>query len=202
MKKKLKLEGVQSKQVLKAMHAVPRHLFVPKEKRACAYEDTPLAIGHGQTISQPSVVALMTDILHLRSMDRVLEVGTGCGYQTAILAELVQAVYTIEIISRLQSRAKHTLAQLGYDNIQFFYGDGYHGWEEHAPYDRIIVTACASHIPSALLDQLAPGGRLVIPVGGEEQHLFLLTRSRRGTLSKKSVVPVRFVRMTGEAAER
>ena len=180
--------------VLAAIERVPRHRFVPSEFQEYAYEDRPLPIGHGQTISQPYVVALMTQLLELTPDSKVLEIGTGCGYQTAILAELAKEVYTVEVIPELSERAKKTLTELGYKNIHFRVGDGWEGWPEHAPYDGIIVTAAAAAWPEPLIEQLAEGGRMVIPVGpsGWDQMLWKATKIG-GALVKERIAPVRFV---------
>lgn len=191
--------GPISKRVLAAMAAVPRHRFVPTEERYAAYDNHPLPIGYGQTISQPYIVALMTDLLRLNKDDTVLEVGTGCGYQTAILSELAGEVYSIEIVEPLATQSARLLRELGYDNVEVKYGDGHRGWPEHAPYDGIIVTAAADAIPEALIDQLKPGGRLVIPVGDAwfAQELILITKDRDGITHSKDILPVRFVPLTG-----
>jgi len=180
--------------VLAAIERVPRHRFVPEHLQDQAYEDRPLPIGLEQTISQPYIVALMTQALALTPDSKVLEIGTGSGYQTAILAELAGDVYTVEVRPELQERARQILAELGYDNIHFRVGNGWEGWPEEAPFDAIIVTAAATEIPQALVQQLAPGGRMVIPVGEHEwnQHLWLLTKHEDG-LEKESLGPVRFV---------
>ncbi len=180
--------------VLAAIERVPRHRFVPDHLQDMAYEDRPLPIGQGQTISQPFVVALMTQALELTPESRVLEIGTGSGYQTAILAELAGEVYTVEVRPELQERAKRILTDLGYTNIHFRVGDGWLGWPEEAPFDAIIVTAAASEWPQALIKQLAEDGRMVIPVGEQDwnQNLWLLTRID-GNLIKESLGPVRFV---------
>ena len=156
---------IKDQRVLTALQKVPRHEFVPVEKRSSAYENIPLAIGYGQTISQPYIVALMTELLEIKADDKILEIGTGSGYQTAVLAELAAAVYTIETIEALANTAKHTLSRLGYRNINLRIADGYFGWEEKSPFDAIIVTAAAEETPSPLKDQLIDGGRLVIPLG-------------------------------------
>jgi len=189
--------GVVDARVLAALGSVPRHAFVPASERAHAYEDRALSIGHGQTISQPYVVALMTELAAPRAGARVLEVGTGSGYQAAVLAELGAEVYSIEIVAPLARRAAATLAQLGYDRVRVRRGDGYRGWPEAAPFEAILVTAAAPQVPPALLAQLAPGGRLVIPVGDAEQQLEVHTRTAEG-FEVRRVVPVRFVPMTGE----
>lgn len=186
--------------VLQAMAGVPRHEFVPQELRELAYANRPLPIGHGQTISQPYIVALMTELAELHPEDVVLEIGTGSGYQAAVLAKLVQQVYTMEIIPELGQRAETDLHRLGYANVQVHIGDGYHGWPEHAPYDAILVTAAPDEIPAPLLQQLRPGGRLVVPVGpaGETQWLKLLRKDEHGTVQQEDVLPVGFVPLTGD----
>ncbi len=184
--------------VLEVMRAVPRHLFVPPDAREYAYGDHPLAIGHGQTISQPYIVAFMTQALQLRPGDKVLEIGTGSGYQAAVLARLVERVFTIEIIAALGDSARARLARLGFDNVTVRIGDGYRGWPEEAPFDAIMVTAAPDHVPPPLLEQLADGGRLVLPVGTEYQELVRITRSG-ARLQRERLLPVRFVPMTGEA---
>jgi protein-L-isoaspartate(D-aspartate) O-methyltransferase len=188
--------GVRDQRVLDAMLRVPRHEFVPQNQRIHAYEDRPLPIGHKQTISQPYIVALMTELLELQPDDRVLEIGTGSGYQAAILAEITPHVYTIEIIPELAKRAEQTLRRLGYDTVNVKAGDGYLGWPEHAPFDAIIVTCAPEDIPAPLQRQLAEGGRMVIPVGPRwtGQTLYLL-RKEGGRVRKKGVIPVRFVPM-------
>jgi protein-L-isoaspartate(D-aspartate) O-methyltransferase len=187
------------KKVMAAMGKVPRHEFVPDYQTAFAYNNRPLPIGYGQTISQPYIVALMTDILELNSDDVVLEIGTGSGYQAAVLAELVDKVYTIEIIEALAKQAQKRLARLGYDNVQVKMADGYYGWKQHAPFDGIIVTAAASHIPPPLLKQLKPGGRMIIPVGERfyVQYLMLVEKNEQGKLKTRQILPVAFVPFTG-----
>jgi protein-L-isoaspartate(D-aspartate) O-methyltransferase len=189
--------GVNDAKVLEAMRLVPRHLFVPDSARAEAYDDRPLSIGEGQTISQPYIVALMTETLNLTGKERVLEIGTGSGYQAAVLSKLVADVYTIEILKPLGEQAQRTLADLGYKNVHVRIGDGYKGWPEAAPFDAIIVTAAPEHIPEPLKDQLKIGGRMIIPVGAFVQDLILLTKTPDG-FTKKNLAPVRFVPMTGE----
>ncbi len=191
--------GVEDEDVLEAMRAVPRHEFVPDRHLNQAYEDHPLPIGHGQTISQPYIVALMTEILQVEADDRVLEVGTGSGYQAAVLAELDTEVYTVEIIPELATQAEARLDQLGYENVHVRYADGYFGWEEHAPYDAIIVTAAPDHLPSPLTEQLKEGGRMVIPIGpiGAVQTLWLFEK-QNGELVSTNLGAVRFVPLTGE----
>jgi protein-L-isoaspartate(D-aspartate) O-methyltransferase len=183
-----------SRPVVEALRRVPRHLFVPDDVRGDAYRDRPLPIGHEATISAPSIVALMTELLDVSPAHRVLEIGTGSGYQAAILSGLVSRVYSIEIVEPLASGAAARLAALGHANVTVRAGDGYGGWPEQAPFDRIIVTAAAPHIPRPLIDQLRPGGRMVIPVGsGEDEQLMLVTKDERGRVSRRAVLPVRFV---------
>jgi protein-L-isoaspartate(D-aspartate) O-methyltransferase len=188
-------EPVADEKVLSAMREVPRHLFVKPGDVSAAYGDHPLPIGYGQTISQPYIVALMTDMLELEPAHRVLEVGTGSGYQAAILSVLVDRVCTVEIIEALGKEASDRLERLGYGNIEVKIGDGYFGWEERAPFDRIIVTCASSVIPPPLLRQLKPGGRMCIPVGGHYavQYLTMVVKSEDGTVSMKKTIPVRFV---------
>jgi protein-L-isoaspartate(D-aspartate) O-methyltransferase len=195
----IRARGVEDDRVLEAMRRVPRHLFVPEGVRAQAYDDFPLPIGSQQTISQPYIVALMTSLLDLSGGERVLEIGTGSGYQAAVLAEIAGEVYTVEILEPLAANAQRTLGSLGYDNIRFKVGDGYAGWSEGAPFDGIVVTAAPEKIPQPLLDQLKVGGRLVIPVGNFFQDLLVLRKTASGSYEKKNVIPVRFVPMTGEA---
>jgi protein-L-isoaspartate(D-aspartate) O-methyltransferase len=185
--------GKLDARVLDTMRAVPRHAFVPAEIAGQAYADRPLPIGLGQTISQPYIVALMTHLLQVKPGDRVLEIGTGSGYQAAVLARLAREVYSVEIVAELGKRATETLARLGYGNVVTRIGDGYRGWEEHAPYDGIMVTAAPDHVPQALITQLKPGGRLVIPVGGLFQDLMLIEKAADGTTTSTSIIPVRFV---------
>lgn len=194
--------GITDERVLAAMRKVPREEFVPEKLRAESYEDHPLPIGHDQTISQPYVVALMTAELRPRAEDRVLEIGTGSGYQAAILAELVREVYSIEIVEPLAQTAEATLARLGYKNVYVKADDGYKGWPEHAPFDAIIVTCAPDHVPQALVDQLQEGGRMIIPVGERRAQELYLLEKRAGKIERKSVTPVRFVPMTGEAEKR
>ncbi len=182
--------------VLEAMGEVPRHEFVTREKISAAYKNRPLHIGHRQTISQPFIVALMTELLNLKGTDRVLEVGTGSGYQAAVLSLLAAQVYSIEIIPELGEAAQNNLRRLGYANVQTKIGDGYLGWPAHAPFDGIIVTAAPDHIPPALIDQLKPNGRMVIPVGGFTQDLLVLTKRADGMTISETIVPVRFVPLT------
>jgi protein-L-isoaspartate(D-aspartate) O-methyltransferase len=186
--------GVTDTRVLDAMRRVPRHELVPQDVRPYAYEDRPLPIGYGQTISQPYVVAAMTEALGLRGKERVLEVGTGSGYQAAVLSLLAREVYSIEIVEPLAKTAAANLLRLGYDNVRVRAGDGYKGWPEHAPFDAIIVTAAPPEIPEALVEQLAMGGRMVLPVGTNLQVLLRLTRTPDG-LSREELFFVRFVPM-------
>ncbi len=190
--------GVREPRVLAAMRKVPRHRFVDDGQRAEAYEDHPLPIPGNQTISQPYIVALMTELLELAPSSRVLEIGTGSGYQSAVLAELADEVYTIEIVPELARLAERRLKELGYNNVTVREGDGYRGWPEHAPFDGIIVTAAPERIPQPLLDQLGPGGIMVIPVGGFFQELKVFRKSADGRITGKDILPVRFVPMTGE----
>jgi protein-L-isoaspartate(D-aspartate) O-methyltransferase len=193
---------VTDERVLAAMRAVPRHVFVPKSNRPRAYADSPLPIGHGQTISQPYIVAFMSELLQLGPESKVLEIGTGSGYQAAVLAHLTPNVYTVEIIEPLAERAERTLAEQSYTTVKCRRSDGYYGWPEHAPYDAIIVTCAAGHLPPPLWEQLAPGGRIVIPIGGpyEVQRLVVAAKHLDGSQHTRTVMPVRFVPMTGEAA--
>ena len=196
----LKGRDITDEKVLSAMGRVPRHLFVDKHLREAAYNDHPLPIGEGQTISQPYIVALMTQSLNLKPTDKVLEIGTGSGYQAAVLAELVDRVYSIEIDKKLADRASKTLKELGYKKVQVKQGDGFFGWPEHAPFDAVMVTCAPERIPDPLIQQLKDGGRLIIPVGSTffHQTLTLLTRVK-GENRMKNIIPVRFVPMTGEA---
>jgi len=190
--------GIRDPRVLDAMRKVPRHQFVPEPARASAYEDHPLPIGQNQTISQPYIVGYMTEALELEPGEKVLEIGTGSGYQAAVLAELVKEVYSIEIFPELASEAERNLRAAGYGNVQVRHGDGYAGWPEHAPFDAIIVTAAPDHVPPALVEQLAVGGKLVIPVGDLYQDMMILTRTEKGVIETKTIA-VRFVPMTGKA---
>lgn len=187
--------GVTDPRVLAAMRDVPRHLFVPPEARTNAYDDTPLSIGHQQTISQPYIVALMTELVRPGAGDRALEIGTGSGYQAAVLSRLVDTVYTIEIVETLAHDAERRLKDLRYLNVVVRHGDGYAGWPDHAPFDIIVVTAAPDHVPQPLVEQLKPGGRMVIPVGSvyEGQDLRLIEKDRSGEIRTRTVAPVRFV---------
>ncbi len=188
--------GVRDQRVLEAMRTVPRERFVRDDDMGLAFFDGPLSIGCGQTISQPYIVAYMTEMLDLKETDRVLEIGTGSGYQTAVIAEIAQAVYTIEIVEKLADRAQQTLNLLGYTNIHFRTGDGTDGWPEEAPFDTIMITAAPEKVPEHLVSQLADGGRMVVPVGGYTQYLIRLIR-RGEEIEKEGLIGVRFVPMTG-----
>lgn len=192
--------GVTDAATLRAMRAVERHQFVDPSMIRQAYTDRPLPIGHGQTISQPYIVALMTELLRVGEGDVVLEIGAGSGYQAAVLAEIVDRVYTIEIVPPLAELSARRMRELGYDNVTVKEGDGYFGWLEHAPFDGIIVTAAATHIPPPLVEQLQPGARMVIPVGPpmQVQTLMLVEKQEDGTVRQHSLMPVRFVPLTGE----
>jgi protein-L-isoaspartate(D-aspartate) O-methyltransferase len=188
-----------NKPVMQVMGSIPRHKFVPEDMRSSAYENQPLPIGYGQTISQPYIVALMTDLLQPQQEHRVLEIGTGSGYQAAVLSRLVEHVYSIEIIEALGKSSAQLLSQLGYDNIETRIADGYNGWPEHAPFDGIVVTAAISHIPPPLVKQLKKGGRMVIPVGTrfQTQYLTLVEKDMQGVVTTRQVLPVAFVPFTG-----
>ena len=187
--------GFTDSKILGAIRNVPRHLFVPEEYRKYSYDDSPLSIGHGQTISQPFIVAEMTRLLNLSSESKVLEIGTGSGYQAAVLAEITPKVYSIEILQPLVEFAANNLESAGYKNVRQRHGDGYYGWPEAAPFDGIIVTCAAGNVPPPLLEQLAPGGRMIIPVGQRfgTQHLILISKNADGSISSKAMMPVRFV---------
>jgi protein-L-isoaspartate(D-aspartate) O-methyltransferase len=191
--------GVKEPRLLAALRRIPRHLFLEEAYRAAAYADHPAPIGEGQTITQPYVAALMTELLELTPESRTLEVGTGSGYESALLASLSREVYSIEILPVLSQEAQARLSSLGFSNIHFRVGDGYGGWPEKAPFDAILVAAAPRVVPQPLLDQLAPGGRMVIPVGLSYQELKVYSKNRDGILAERSVLPVRFVPMTGEA---
>jgi protein-L-isoaspartate(D-aspartate) O-methyltransferase len=196
----LRGRDIRNARVLEAMEKVPRHEFVPADLREFAYNDGALPLKMSQTISQPYIVAYMTQLLELEGTERVLEIGTGSGYQAAVLAEIVPEVYTIEILAELGEQAATVLKRLGYKNIHFLIGDGYAGWPEHAPFDRIIVTAAPRKIPQPLIDQLKEGGLLVCPVGRPDQDLIVLKKGKDG-ITRRSTIPVRFVTMTGKAEE-
>ena len=192
----LRRRGVKDKRVLEVMRKVPRHLFVNSESMDHAYEDNAMPIQYGQTISQPYIVALMTELLELKPSSKVLEIGTGCGYQTAVLAEIVEQVYTVEILPKLAERASKRFEEFGYRNIYKKQGNGYYGWEEYAPYDRIIVTAAPKELPSRLIKQLAEGGLMILPIGDYHQDLVRIHSTEHG-IECKTVSGVRFVPMTG-----
>jgi protein-L-isoaspartate(D-aspartate) O-methyltransferase len=193
--------GIKSHAVLEAMAAVPRHEFVPENVRKFSYADEPLEIGYGQTISQPYIVAFMTEQLDPQPADRILEIGTGSGYQAAILSRLVSEVYTIEIVEPLAKRAASDLKRLGYENVKVLAGDGYKGWPEHAPFDGIIVTCAPDHVPKPLVDQLRDGGRMIVPVGPPGMQELFLLRKRGTKVEQTAVLPVRFVPMTGKSRQ-
>jgi protein-L-isoaspartate(D-aspartate) O-methyltransferase len=201
VREQIETRGIKDSSVLAALRKVERHRFVPEPYRRYAYADGPLPIGEDQTISQPYIVALMTELLELDSADRVLEIGTGSGYQAAILGEIAAEVYSIEIIETLGVRADSLLSELGYENVHVRIGDGYAGWPDQAPFDAIILTAAPPELPQPLLDQLAEGGRLVAPVGEQWQVLQLVTRED-GQLKTAEITGVRFVPMTGEAQKK
>ena len=200
VREQIESRGVSDPRVLAAMRKVPRHEFVPEHLSDAAYEDHPLPIGYGQTISQPYIVALMTELLRLTPAAKVLEVGTGCGYQTAVLAEIAAEVYSVEIIEPLASESADRLQRLGYRNVHVKHADGYLGWPEQAPFDAIVVTAGADHIPPPLVEQLKPGGRMAIPIGEPhaEQSLLLVEKDVDGEISTGNIIPVLFVPLTRE----
>ncbi len=200
VREQLKARDVKDPRVLAAMLRVPRHAFVPRNIIGAAYEDSALPLMLGQTISQPYIVGYMTQALDLKGTERVLEIGTGSGYQAAVLAEMAAEVYTIEIIPELTNRAVEILGRQGYKNIHFKTGDGYAGWSEYAPFDAVIVTAAPDHVPQPLIDQLKVGGRMIIPVGRFEQDLLLVVKGPEG-VTRRSTIPVRFVPMTGRAEQ-
>ena len=201
VQKQLQARDINQDEVLEAMQSVERHKFVPEEHRHAAYQDQALPIGYDQTISQPYIVALMTQLADVQEQDRVLEIGTGSGYQAAVLGELTKEVYTIEIIEELARAAEDILQELGYDHIQVRAGDGFAGWPEQAPFDSIIVTCAPPEIPQPLLEQLAPTGRLIIPVGEAWQELKMVHKKKDGTLEEETVASVRFVPMTGPGVQ-
>jgi len=195
VKNQIEKRGVHDERVLRVMRETPRHLFIPENLKDVAYEDGPLPIGEGQTISQPYIVALMTELLQLRGKERVLEIGTGSGYQAAILSPLVKQVYSIEIVKSLSENAANKLKKMQYNNVTVKWGDGYQGWLEHAPYDAIIVTAAPDQVPQALIEQLQPGGIMVVPVGTHFQKLKIISRIQGYEIREKNIIPVRFVPM-------
>ena len=198
--RQIQARDVNDPNVLRAMRIVPRHAFVPKNEQNVAYIDSPLPIGYDQTISQPYMVGFMTEALQLNPNSKVLEIGTGSGYQAAVCAEIAKEVYTIEIVKELADLAKERLKDLGYPNVFVKAGDGFFGWPEHAPFDAIIGTAAAGRVPEPLIKQLKPGGRMILPVGGPRdfQYLVLITKDGKGNLDRRKILPVRFVPMTGE----
>jgi protein-L-isoaspartate(D-aspartate) O-methyltransferase len=199
VQQQLAARGIQDPRVLAAMEKVPRHEFVPEPLKRQAYADRPLPIGHDQTISQPYIVAFMTEQLKPEAGDRVLEIGTGSGYQAAVLAELVAEVYSIEIVEPLAREAKATIERLGCRNVHLKAGDGYQGWAEHAPFDAIIVTCSPDHVPQPLVSQLKEGGLMIVPVGELHHQELVLLEKREESMSQRAVLPVRFVPMTGQA---
>lgn len=201
VEKQIMARGIEDERVINALMKVPRHEFIPAKYGHYSYQDSPLPIGYDQTISQPYIVALMTEAMNLSSADRVLEIGTGSGYQAAILAEIVAEVYTVEIVEPLGEAARSRLESLGYENIHVKIGDGYEGWEEHAPFDRIIVTCAPTEIPQPLVDQLKEGGIMVIPVGNAGFQYLYRVKKYMGEAETEKVIPVSFVPLTGPHAE-
>jgi protein-L-isoaspartate(D-aspartate) O-methyltransferase len=202
VRNQIKLRGISDSRVLEAMSKVERHRFVPEGYRQESYEDYPLPIGEGQTISQPYIVAFMTEALELKPTDKVLEIGTGSGYQAAVLADICDSVFTIDIYESLAAGAATLLAELGYSNVMVRTGDGYQGWSEHAPFDAIIVTCSPTHVPPKLEEQLAEGGRMIIPVGQAYSQELILLEKKEGKLQRKNVLPVRFVPMIDEKGKK
>jgi len=198
----IRRRGIQEQGVLDALIRIPRHLFVPKNLQSQAYDDCPLPIGYAQTISQPYIVALMAELVRPQPADRALDIGTGCGYQAAVLSELVRKVFSIEIVAPLADQASARLKKYGHTNVEVRLGDGYEGLVEHAPYQIIVVAAAPDHVPQPLVDQLAPGGRMVIPVGRSSQELLLIEKSQDGALTRTTIAPVAFVPMTGTALKK
>lgn len=201
VEEQIRSRGITNADVLKVMENVPRHLFIPEEYQAQAYEDTPLPIGQDQTISQPYIVGLMSSLLELTGNETILEIGTGSGYQTAVLAQLAATIYTVEIIPDIGDHARRTLRQLGYRNVHLRIGDGYQGWSEEAPFDAIVVTAAPICTPLPLIEQLKVGGKLTVPVGRYDQDLCVIVKNEEG-YDTRNILPVRFVPMTGEAQLR
>lgn len=200
--KQIKARGIHNQEILNAFQKVERHRFVLPEYVGAAYRDTPLPIDEGQTISQPYIVAFMTDVLELDATDKILEIGTGSGYQAAILAEICDSVFTIEIFEKLGKKARALFEELGYNNIYCKIGDGYKGWPEHAPFDAIIVTCSPTHVPQPLKDQLAEGGRMIIPVGKYPVQNLVLLKKKKGKIREEKVLPVRFVPMLDEKGKK
>ena len=201
VEQQIRARGVTDTRVLQVMREIPRHEFVPPEQAANAYQDSPLPIGYRQTISQPYIVAYMTEQLQVTPQSKVLEIGTGSGYQAAVLGKLAKEVYTIEIVPELAKSAETTLKRLGYENVHVRAGDGYRGWPEAAPFDRIMVTAAPDHVPQPLVDQLAVGGRMIIPVGDYYQQIRIITKTPKGVVEQRTI-DVIFVPMTGEAQKK
>ena len=201
VERQIAARGIRDVRVLGAMRRVPRHRFVHASLAASAYDDRPLPIGNGQTISQPYIVAYMTELLRLQPSARVLEVGTGCGYQAAVLAEIAREVYTVEIVKALADSATTLLAELGHRNVHVRHGDGYAGWPQHAAFDGIVVAAAPDHVPAALVAQLVVGARLVIPVGDADQEIWVITKTARGQTEER-LIPVRFVPLTRDVREQ
>ena len=195
VKEQLERRGIQNERVLRTMRETPRHLFIPENLKDLAYEDGPLPIGEGQTISQPYIVALMTELLELNGDEKILEIGTGSGYQAAVLSPLVKEVYSIEIVKSLAEKAGKKLKEMQYHNVTVKWGDGYQGWAEYAPFDAIIVTAAPDQVPQVLIDQMKIGGRLVLPVGTYFQKLKVITKMHDGEVGEKNIISVRFVPM-------
>ena len=195
VKNQLERRGIQNEGVLRVMRETPRHLFVPNSLKDVAYEDGPLPIGEGQTISQPYIVALMTELLELNGNERILEIGTGSGYQAAVLSSLAKEVYSIEIVKSLAEKAGKKLKEMQYHNVTVKWGDGYEGWVEHSPFDAIIVTAAPDQVPQTLIDQMKIGGRLILPVGTYFQKLKVITKMKDGEIGEKNITSVRFVPM-------
>lgn len=199
VQQQIKRRGVHDERLLNVLRLIPRHLFIPDKYRPAAYEDTPIPIGFNQTISQPYIVAFMVEMLHLEGNEKVLEIGTGSGYETAVLAQLCKSVYSIEIVPELASRSAELLQTLGYGNAHIRCGDGYAGWPEQAPFDAIIVSAAPSQIPEYLVDQLSPGGRMILPLGVFDQTLLYLYKDAEGKIHREQSLSVKFVPMTGLA---
>ncbi len=195
VKNQLERRGIQNERILRVMRETPRHLFVPDNLKDDAYKDGPLPIGEGQTISQPYIVALMTELLELNGNERILEIGTGSGYQAAILSPLVKEVYSIEIVKSLAKKAGNKLKEMKYNNVMVKWGDGYQGWLEYAPYDAIIVTAAPNKVPQPLIDQLKKGGKMVVPVGTYFQQLKVISKTLDNEIKENNIIPVRFVPM-------
>jgi len=201
VQRQIKRRGIQDDRLLNALRLIPRHVFIPEHYRHAAYEDTPVPIGFNQTISQPYIVAFMVDMLHLLAHEKVLEIGTGSGYETAVVAQLCKSVYSVEIVPELATRSQQILQELGYENAHIRCGDGYAGWSEHAPFDAIIVSAAPTQIPEHLLQQLKPGGRMILPLGLFDQALLYLYKDAEGAVHRQQSLSVKFVPMTGLAEQ-